>query len=612
LATLTAQQYRQEIGWNVIPIQQGTKNPKGKWKPFQDRLMTREEFQSQFSPTDGVAAICGQTSGNLAVLDFDHADAYQRWRAQNEELASRLPIATTSRGFHVFLRTPAPERKRMLSVPGFAGHAGELIGEGGYIVLPPTRHPSGASREWLQPPTADIPVVPIAELGVTFMSSQSPTQSPVQSPAVAPPFGGAPVGAVTQGGRHQTLLKYAASLRARGLQSHEIGQLVHAENLTFCQPPLDAQEVDSIIQWAGNQLVGMHHHPLYTRSGMTSGGKAVSPTVIDSVSLRDDEDIPLDELFKPLPTYLAELPADSYEWIIEGFMARGSLTIVGGNSKAGKTVLATNVAMAVATGTPFLGMPTTTNAVLWLAYEESEAERGAVLKMYDSQPDNLYVTHEKLYLDSPEAMEKIRYWIRKTGAGLVIIDPLYGACQADSLGDGRTARATLTPLKEICRTENVTAWVLHHLTKQHQSGMVRERMADSNQILATASSDFLVDCEEDSDGGRTLTLHGRGRGAFANQVWKIRSTSETDFTLLSMGKAKESARDAILELIESEGECTAEQIAERLQMNSGTVKNRLTDLRKKKLVLAVGRTGSNALTYRVGNTSNAGTFTPLN
>jgi len=421
LATLTAQQYRQEIGWNVIPIQQGTKNPKSKWKPFQDRLMTREEFQSQFSPNDGVAAICGQTSGNLAVLDFDHADAYHQWRAQNEELASRLPIATTSRGFHVFLRTPTPERKRMLSVPGFAGHAGELIGEGGYIVLPPTRHPSGASREWLQPPTADIPVVPVADLGVTLMSSQSPTQSPVQSPAVAPPFGGAHLGLIAEGGRHRAITSYAASLRARGLQSYEIGQLVHAENQSVCQPPLETREVDAIIQWAGTQSVGMYHHPLYAQFGMTSRGKATPTAVMDSVSLRDDEDVALDDIFKPLPTYLAELPADSYEWIIEGFMARGSLTIVGGNSKAGKTVLATNVAMAVATGTPFLGMPTTSNAVLWLAYEESEAERGAVLKMYDVQPENLFVTHEKLYLDSPEAMEKIRYWIRKTGAGLVII-----------------------------------------------------------------------------------------------------------------------------------------------------------------------------------------------
>jgi len=44
-------------------------------------------------------------------------------------------------------------------------------------------------------------------------------------------------------------------------------------------------------------------------------------------------------------------------------------------------------------------------------------------------------------------------------------------------------------------------------------------------------------------------------------------------------------------------------------MNPGTVKNRLTDLKKKNLVLAVGKTGSNAFTYRAGN---SGTFQRLN
>src|SRR5688572_6251399 len=102
----------------------------------------------------------------------------------------------------------------------------------------------------------------------------------------------------------------------------------------------------------------------------------------------------------------------------------------------------------------------------------------------------------------------------------------------------QAARNALQGLKDLCNEENCTAIIIHHLTKNVSAGMVRERMADSNQILATASMDILMDSKETAD-GRLLTLKCRGRGSFANQTWVVRSRSVTEYELVSQGNGEE-------------------------------------------------------------------------
>ena len=55
------------------------------------------------------------------------------------------------------------------------------------------------------------------------------------------------------------------------------------------------------------------------------------------------------------------------------------------------------------------------------------------LRQYPDTPTNLYLTHEKPLIDTPEGLAGLRHWILKTGARLLVIDPLYGANQAESV-----------------------------------------------------------------------------------------------------------------------------------------------------------------------------------
>jgi len=284
-------------------------------------------------------------------------------------------------------------------------------------------------------------------------------------------------------------------------------------------------------------------------------------------------------------------------WVVEGLLPEGYLAILGGTSKAGKTCFAHAMAMAVANGEPFLGMPVWYGAVLWCAYEESEGERLQIMRQWPEHPKNFYITHEKLHIDNPDELEAIAYWVYKTDAKLIVIDPLLAATEAEGLNDGRVARRVLSGLKEICRKQGCAALVLHHINKDVSSGMVRERFAESGQLLATASMDMLMTGTDQPQGGRLLQIACRGRGEFTNRTLMVRSDGVTHFELVSdlppPAKMTEHRETAILRTLDkspSEG-MTAAAIARGLGMNVQTVRNSLTRLTNDGKVVVLPRVG---------------------
>ncbi len=86
-----------------------------KWKPYQQRLPSTDELGSWFGDDTGAMCIvCGAVSGNLEMIDFDlGGEAFEAWElAINEQspgLLDRLVIETTpSGGFHVVYRCEEP------------------------------------------------------------------------------------------------------------------------------------------------------------------------------------------------------------------------------------------------------------------------------------------------------------------------------------------------------------------------------------------------------------------------------------------------------------------------------------------------------------------------
>lgn len=579
--------------WSVIPIPHGQKFPTFGWHFYQNRLPSDEELHKWFDGQDvGMAVVCGSASGGLAVLDFDTPGAYAHWAKANKALAAKLPTETrpgTDR-MHVYVRLESPVPSGNLYLRGFPGKAGELLSEGHLAVMPPTRHPGGGRRFWTKEPSPDIPILTLEECGVQTLKVEAGHSERTAELLT---------GNIATGERHKTLTSIAGKLRNAGHTERMIVDMLRCVNDARCTPPLPDSEVIGIGRWAG-ALPPSNVHPLASSS--EDENQADVSVIITPSSIEDEDSERFAHMFKSCPDYLAEQGEDIV-WLVEELLPQDYLVVLGGTSKAGKSCLATSLAVAISTGTPFLGLTTTKGSVLWCAYEESEQERAMVLREFDVTPSELYVTHEKLHIDSADGIAALRWWVRKTNARLIVIDPLYGANTADSLSDGRKAREVLAGLKDLCRTEKVCALVLHHFTKNVAAGVTRERFADSNQILATASMDILMDATERSDGTRAIKLQGRGRGAFANRTWCVRSTGVTDFTLEVSGSASDvdaQLRDEhILQVIrEAQKPLTADEVAEAAGLKPGTARNRLTALQKRSAVVVAGRQ-SNANLYEL-------------
>lgn len=102
------------------------------------------------------ANIGGRTGVAFDVLDIDHADLKEGTADWPAVQMPGGPIATTGNGWHFYV-APGTSANRTR----FTEHC-DWRGEGGYVVLPPSVHPSGRRYEWYAPATLKLHEVPDA------------------------------------------------------------------------------------------------------------------------------------------------------------------------------------------------------------------------------------------------------------------------------------------------------------------------------------------------------------------------------------------------------------------------------------------------------------------
>lgn len=136
------------MGFCVIPLLPGQKEPAIKWGKYQNRRSTPKEIMEWWKkwPNANIGVVTGQISG-LETLDFDrYKENYDEAIESIALMEKNAPRAKTPRGgLHVYFK--ASGLKSAVDIfPGV-----DLRGEGSYIVVPPSVNGNGKKYEWILP-----------------------------------------------------------------------------------------------------------------------------------------------------------------------------------------------------------------------------------------------------------------------------------------------------------------------------------------------------------------------------------------------------------------------------------------------------------------------------
>lgn len=230
-------------GWSVIPLIPRGKRPLVRWAPYQRIRADEAKLTAWFRrwPEANLGIVTGEISG-LVVLDVDPAhgggESLTRLEAETGPLPRTAQALSGGGGRHFYFshpRQPSPNRAGVR--PGL-----DLRGDGGYVTAPPSVHPSGRPYAWVVSPDE----APLAPLPAWLMMPASDAATAPRGHSTAY-WRGLIRGGVTEGARNSTIASLAGHLLHHGVHPQIVRELLLCWNETRCRPPLDPQEVASVI-----------------------------------------------------------------------------------------------------------------------------------------------------------------------------------------------------------------------------------------------------------------------------------------------------------------------------------------------------------------------------
>lgn len=222
-------------GWAVFPLN-------GK-KPFRgtaghnDATTNEKMIHSWWKkwPDANVGIACDSQRGPI-VLDIDGPSGHSLLKTL--ELPLTRSASSRSGRLHLYFdpMTDGTAVPRLIRLKrDGVKYAFDILGDGGYVVAPPSIHPdTGKPYEW----TSKRTVVPLPEVIKTLIRQHRRTTEQA-----------APLPAIIGEGERDTLLtSLAGSMRRRGASEEAILAALREENATRVEPPLDDRDLRRIAK----------------------------------------------------------------------------------------------------------------------------------------------------------------------------------------------------------------------------------------------------------------------------------------------------------------------------------------------------------------------------
>lgn len=298
---------------------------------------------------------------------------------------------------------------------------------------------------------------------------------------------------------------------------------------------------------------------------------------------------------QPLPVVRAseiETPVHRLSWLIDRLWTHQAVGVIGGSPKSGKTWLALEMAVAVASGRPCFDTFTVASPgpVLLYAAEDSATtlrsrlETLARLHKIDFELLNVHViTIDSLRLDQPEHQSRLESTLYAYKPALLVLDPLVRMHSIDENVAGQMA-ALLGFLRSLQRKAGTAIALVHHVRKNASpTGTAGYSLRGSGDLYAWLDSFLYLRMHQ---GQRTLSAEHRSAPAFGPIALEL-VQSDPMGPHLKMTAINEPQSDSpqcdlsgrILELLSSsQGPQTVDAIRSRLQVRNQRVVETIRNL----------------------------------
>jgi archaellum biogenesis ATPase FlaH len=461
--------------FSIIPITAREKRPLILWDKYQEARATTDEINGWWSrwPDANVGIITGAISG-LVVIDLDSLEAKEKLKKLPSEYdLTAVPRSRIGKGWQLFFLHPG------MNVPNRAGIVPGLDfrGDGGYVVAPPSIHPTGKQYKWEIPINGELPKLPV-ELFKLITSENYKGDRERETFNTVDMWEGVPVGE-----RGNKLFRYACLMRSLNTPRDLADELI-LRAASRCKPPFPERIALEKVQSA------------YKKFEPESGkGKATEPKTERT----------------PITVRVSDVQREEVSWLWHQRIPRAKLTIIEGDPGEGKSFLSQAIAAAITLG---FGLPG--------AEEQREPETVLIMSAEDGLADTIRPRLEDMGADisrvvalrglrDQEGQERplsladldvIEKAIVEHRPALVIVDPIIAYVAGKDTHKANEVRSLLAPLAALAEKHKTAILAIRHLNKG--TGKASYRGQGSIDFLAACRSAFLAGEDPENPGQKVL------------------------------------------------------------------------------------------------------------
>jgi hypothetical protein len=474
-----------ERSFYVFPLTPKSKIPLPGSRGFKDASLNFSRIRTLWapSPLSNVGVSTGPS--RLIVLDVDaKRDGLESWHRLSRDLDLKIDTLTSltgGGGLHVFYRAGD------FSVPSAANFAGEdypgldIRARGGYIVAPPSVHESGKRYEW-DAYTDAIATIPEAlEVFIRDTLGRERGGNPIAGRAMIP-----------VGARNVSLTKIAGKLRFIGMEADEVFESLRLINRTRILDPLPERDLRTIV----SSVFRYNAHP--KTESLVDVQVAQQLIVISAFNIR----------------------VKRTEWLLDGFIPSGEVTIFEGRGGVGKSTCALDILARYSSGVALPGNahPHPASPVLVFGDEDTHSTIKARLQAAKADLQKVFIVDgvgigdDKRRFQLPSDLRLLEDAIVGYGARLVYLDSLFNAfAQGFSQNDALDVRRVVGGLADVAHRTGATIIATRHWGKGDKH--VKDKGLGSVEITDVVRS--VVAFDEDPVLKRVMrvTKHNYGKEA---------------------------------------------------------------------------------------------------